>query len=824
MLLILSLLLAPWLAAPVPVQISGQVVSVEADAPERPLAAATIRVGSSSATTDLDGRFSLTIDASPGDVVHVVVSADGHFDFETNVTLGSAPTTLAVSLARRAAYQDEVVVSGRAEEVRAAPPTLVLAPLTVSRVAGAGDNVYRVLQTLPGVAAADDFGSRLAVRGGGPDQNLTVMDGVEIHNPYRLFGLTSAFNPDTIDRFELTAGGFSSKWGDRLSSILLVDNRAGREATRLSGSAALSATDTNVVLEGGLPSGSWLVSGRRTYYDLIAERVTDNNLPSFNDAQTKVVWRPRPGHQLTAFGLTSRESTDATFTDDENGDRIGLINDSRNDVLSLSYLMTIGGRTTATTTVAAYKYADNLDVDGAVQNESARSNAPDESGAFAPAAIVFKRALGVRDYSVRQNIAVALTPRQTLEAGFEAHALRTDWGWTITGDRNDNEANGSSVIGGSGLPDDLTSSANSTRAAIFAEDELQLGARVQLVAGGRLDWNRVADEFILSPRVRSTIVLGPRTKLKLAGGLFTQSPGYEKLLQSDYFVDLSNSRGLGVVSERSIHTIGGIEHRFSNTVVARAEVYHKTFDRMLAGRLETPAATAARVAQYDFTGGYASSIPRSPQITTIPDNTASGSSYGVDLYVEKTQVGARDRVTGWLAYTWGRATVENYGVTYPFDYDRRHSLSVVSTWRFIPRIDLGATLRVASGFPASVPVGLRVASVQKEGATAGEPNSLTPRLDANGLPMWTADFGGVDNLNRGRLPLYARLDLRFTYIPSPSSRWQFYLEAINALNRSNASSLTPTLEYAPGSDRPSLTMEPEGGLPFFPSGGFRIRF
>ena len=75
--------------------------------------------------------------------------------------------------------------------------------------------------------ATADFDSRIAVRGGGPDQNLTVMDGVEIHNPYRLFGLTSAFNPETVENFELTAGGFSPKYGDRLSSLLVVENRAG---------------------------------------------------------------------------------------------------------------------------------------------------------------------------------------------------------------------------------------------------------------------------------------------------------------------------------------------------------------------------------------------------------------------------------------------------------------------------------------------------------------------------------------------------------------------------------------------------------------------
>ncbi|MEQ1868514.1 MAG: TonB-dependent receptor [Vicinamibacterales bacterium] len=818
---IISLLLSFILSASVarPITITGDVTT---DRPKGPVDGAIVSVGGLSTTTDAKGAFSLPIDAADGEVVHLLVVKPGYHDFTIDLTIRN-DLSVSVTLSRRT-FEEEVVVSGRAANIATAAPAIELTPITVSRVAGAGDNVYRVLQTLPGVSAADDFGSRLAVRGGGPDQNLTMMDGVEIHNPYRLFGLTSAFNPDTIERFELTAGGFSAKYGDRLSSILLVDNRIGNSASRVTGSAALSATDTNLVLEGGFPSGSWLVSGRRTYYDLVAERVTDNDLPSFGDLQTKVSWEPRVGQRLTLTGVTSRESTDATFNDSGSGDRIGLIDHSRNDVGALTYSAVLGTRATATTTLAAYRYRDDLGVDGTVRNDSTRSNAANDDTAFPPAAIVFTRGLGVRDLSARESIRVVVTPKQTLDFGAEYHALRTDWGWMITGDRNDSVANGSSVLGGAGLPSNLVSTAKSSRAALFAEDEIQLRPSLSVAAGARLDWSQLSGEHLLSPRARATITLSPRTKLKAAGGLFTQSPGYEKLLQSDYFVDLSNSQGLGLQSERSVHAIGGWEQTLTDATTIRVEAYHKTFDRMMAGRLETPAETALRVAQYDYPTSLTSQVPTAPQITSVPNNNASGRSYGVDLFLEKRQLGARDRVTGWVSYTLGKATLDNYDQSYPFDYDRRHSLSIVSTWRFIPRVDLGATLRVASGFPASTPVGIRVASVLKDGATPGAPKSLVPRTDANGLLMWTADFGGVENLNRSRLPLYARLDLRFTYIRRPTSRWQFYLEAINALNRKNASSLTPKLVFDPGADRPGLTLSRDGGLPFFPSGGFRWRF
>ena len=173
----------------------------------------------------------------------------------------------------------------------------------VFQAAGAVDNVFRTLDTLPGVAPTDDFGSRLSVRGGAPDQNLTMMDGVEIHNPYRLYGIASAFNPETVENFDLRAGGFGVQYGDRLSSLLIIDNRTGGRTFR--GTSAASITDANVVIEGRTPGrarGSWLLSARRTYYDLVAGRLQDQNFPSFADVQLQADWEFGPWASPVAAG------------------------------------------------------------------------------------------------------------------------------------------------------------------------------------------------------------------------------------------------------------------------------------------------------------------------------------------------------------------------------------------------------------------------------------------------------------------------------------------------------------------------------------------
>lgn len=718
------------------------------------VAGAVVTVGPTSTTTDSDGGFSLALRAGP---VHMVVSAGQFIDQPLDLNVQPGMPGIVVELVR-APIREEVTVSGQADSAQSTPTAMAVDPSAVLHVAGAGDNIFKALQTLPGISATEDFGSRLTVRGGSPDQNLTVMDGVEIHNPYRLFGFTSAFNPETVDHFELTAGGFGAEYGDRLSSLLLVENRSGTSTEALTGSAALSLTDANVVVEGKLPRerGSWLVTGRRTYYDLVADRITKNDLPSFEDIQARGTWDLKPGHHVSVFGLRSREKTDATFTD--SGDTIAVGDGSKNDVASVSYRGVFSPRLTARSVVAWYDYKDDLGVDGSVRDKARRSNAPVETAAER-SLIIFDRGLGVRDFSARQQVDLQAGRRHLLGVGVDAHALRTTWNWTIAGDRNSAVANGSSIIGGTGLPALLASERDTTRVSAWLTDRVTLGRRWLVTPGVRIDRSSLNREVVVSPRASVVFGLTPRTRLKGSAGLFTQSPGYEKLLQSDYFVDLTSGSARYLTSERSTHVIGTFEREVSTTITARVEGYVKNFDGLIVGRLETPEETAARVATYDFPPALASDIPSAPQITSLPANGATGQAYGFDFYVEKRPRGATDRLSGWASYTWGKATINAYGVERPFDYDRRHSVSLVSMLGVNRRMDFSTTLRVASGFPTTVPIGVRVAA---DPAADGS-GRLVPAVDADGRPVWTVDFGDVTNLGRGRLPMFARLDLRLTF-------------------------------------------------------------
>lgn len=810
---------SPLLADPVPrtFTVEGRVLD---SATRAPVLSASVEAGRERAVTDHEGRFRLEL---PPDGVVLHVLAPGYFEEKVPVSLpdGTLFPALEILLVGRSTIREQVdVVAPSPTAAPEGPAEIPLRPLDVMAVAGGADNVFRTLHTLPGVAATEDFGSRLSVRGGGPDENLTVMDGVEIHNPYRLFGLTSAFNPETVETFELYSAAFPARYGDRLSSLLTVENRAGTATERFRGSTALSATDANLVAEGRLPGdgSSWLLTGRRTYYDLVANRIVGTDLPAFADVQGRLQIGAGPGRRLVVQGLLSRESADAFFEGDRAGDQGDFVSDSRNDLLATTFETLLGSRGSSRTVASFYDNTETVDVAAQFRAEARRSNSPDDDVAFGRADIAFARDLVVRDLALRQEFRYAAGARHLLEAGAEVHLLSTRTAWDITGDRNPFAANGSSQQGGSGLPDFVDSTVDSTRVGAWVQDRIDAG-RLLLEPGLRYDWSGVNGRSTLSPRVSATLKLGTASRLRAGFGLFTQSPGYEKLVTSDYFLDLSGSGRLDLLHARAIHFLLGVERDFGPGLTVRVEGYAKRFRDLVVGRLETEQERLARVASYDYPPELQGSIPTAPAITSVPENGSAGRAWGFDVYLVRAPRAA-DRLGGWVSYTYGRSDREAYGRVYPFEYDRRHALSAVGGWRLGRKLELSATLRVASGFPYTPVVGLRASAV--EDPVSGR---LVPRYDAAGLVVWEVDLGDTSNLNTARLPLFARLDTRVTYRPAgPAGRWELYLDLINVTNRENAGAIAVQLEHDSDASQPRIVESRAAALPFLPSIGVRFRF
>ena len=821
-----TVIASPGVAEPTPqsttgdarVSVAGRVIVAGI---EEPVEGARLVVNGNEVVTGPDGRFRLVL--APGSWA-ISIAAEGFLNDTVTITVGTDPIDHLQVLLAEARFSETVEVKAK-RETATGPAPLPVRPETVLAQAGVADNVFRTLHTMPGVTAANDFESRISVRGGGPDQNLTIMDGVELHNPYRLFGLTSAFNPEIVSDFELNTGALSVRHGDRLSSLLTVENRFGIDDRSFGGSAAMSITDANFVFEGKLPgqkAGSWLITGRRTYYDLIAERIVDNDLPSFADLQTKVSRELGPGQRLSFTGLLSRESTDASFEEDGGmGDSGDILTHAENDLVAITFDTPFGVGGSSRTIASYYRFVDALDFDGTLESDNRVSNTGDPaSRRFGFVDVIFRREVEVRDLALRQDFLRSVTERHLFDFGAEIHNLQTRWGWDIPGDRNPDVANGSSVLGGNGLPDLLDSRVDSTRLGAWFADRFQVTSRFVLEPGVRVDYSTINKKAIVSPRLAAVVELNQRTRLRGAIGLHSQSPGYEKLFQADYFVDLTQATDLH--SERSTHFILGVERDLAAGLTARLEGFLKDFSDLIVGRLETEQERLARVSRYDFPPELRSSVPTEPEITSFPSNGSEGRAYGFDLYVAKRPTSASSRLGGWLSYTFSIADREAYGRVYPFDYDRRHSLNVVGSYRIGDRFDWAVTGRFASGFPFTPARGVRVVPVE----ASEDPERLIPSTDEDGNLVWSIDPGGASNLNSDRFPYYARVDTRVTFRPKGlTGRWEFFLEAINVFNRMNAAEVDYSIRFDPVSGEPVLREgQDESGIPFLPTFGVRFRF
>jgi hypothetical protein len=208
----------------------------------------------------------------------------------------------------RARFEREVEVSATRLETR----QLALIP----RVGGEID-LFRAIQLLPGVISTSDFSNKLYIRGGSPDQNLILLDGITVYNPSHLFGIFSPFVPEAVSDVTLLAGGYQANYGGRLSSVLDVVTKEGN-SKRYAGEGSLSLLAAKAIAEGPIPNGSFLVAGRRTYLpDAILSAFDVQGLGYyFYDLMGKVNYAPSPDYTFTLTGLGAEDVLDFWDPDD----------------------------------------------------------------------------------------------------------------------------------------------------------------------------------------------------------------------------------------------------------------------------------------------------------------------------------------------------------------------------------------------------------------------------------------------------------------------------------------------------------------------------
>ena len=217
------------------------------------------------------GFYTLTL---PADVYEVRVSYLGYTPQRFEVDLSAKDLKLNLELQPGLALKEAVVTGEKEnrieEQVQMSKMEIPIDQIKALPAIGGEVDLLKSLQLLPGVQSGGEGTSGLYVRGGSPDQNLMLLDGVPLYSVNHLFGFFSVFNADAVKNMTITKGGFPARFGGRLSSILEINMKDGN-MREFHGDGNISIIASKLTLEGPIvkDKASFMVSARRTYLDLL---------------------------------------------------------------------------------------------------------------------------------------------------------------------------------------------------------------------------------------------------------------------------------------------------------------------------------------------------------------------------------------------------------------------------------------------------------------------------------------------------------------------------------------------------------------------------
>ncbi len=758
-----------------------------------------------------------------------------------NITVKSGDTiTVDLILSDDSYTTEEIdVVSERFRQAQNDMRTslLNLSPKTTRIIPGVGEDVLRSLQTLPGVSAPNDFSSQLVIRGSGPDQNLIIMDNIEIFNPYRLYGVFSMFNPETLEDISLITGGFPSKYGDRLSAVLDVSNREGSKTKYFTGQTNVNIANANLVFSGKLPfkniPGSWIVSTRRSYYDLILGPFAKKSglidesasFPSFEDVQGRITLGPFKDHKLVFNGIYSRDGVNIIPGESkELQDSISVRDQSLNDVLGASWHFAPSTKFLMKTTFSWYRNKGDAQfggelLDPVLDRESYTPEVRDSLKALGLfLGIGFKSKYTFRKYSLSNNT-IFISKIHKTEIGGGIDILKTDLDFSIElDDRLKAIVQGNPNF--NALTEGFLEGKNYYRLNFYAQDRMKLTNKFYVQTGVRFDYFAINKKAYLSPRLNFSYAFDKVTTLRAGTGLYYQSPGYEKLIDAQIFFDLTEEKASRLEAERSIHYVLGLERWFSNEVFARVESYYKDFSNLIVQERLTGY-------RYQFyqndPNNHDPEYLRDPDnwtrsdtklpydsLTSNPVNGAKGYSYGFEFFLEKKAINPSSKFSGWVSYSLSFANRDRDGLLTPFRYDQRHTINIVANYKILSWLELGARFNYSSNFPVTQPVGIKPRVV-------GDSLAVLPILN---IVQFDFDFGDETNRLASKKKDYHRLDLRATaYSKFWGIDWGFYIDVINVYNRQNVVGYDWSID-----DNLKVKQSTIGQFPILPTIGINARF
>jgi hypothetical protein len=746
--------------------IRGQVL----DENGRPVVSATVVISGSgmSAVSDADGRFEFSELPS------------GRYRLEASCTgfSGEIVDRISVAVGQTAEIQfhlaaleialKEIVVTASASLLREAPAAAVaLDRKQINELPHFGDDLYRAIAVLPGVSEGD-FSARFAIRGGLYDETLVTLDGQELMEPFHLRdfqGVFSILDPEMIGGVELTPGGFTAEFGDRMTGVLDMVTRS-PDATRFGVGVSLTTAWANARGLFANGKGSWLASARRGYLDFIINATSDDDDdppdPRYWDAFAKLAYAPNPRHSLSLSFLFADDSL--LFEEDDEDDFADVESGYTSKYLWLGHQGVVAANAFVNTALSlgditiARDFLVIDDVDEHFLLDDVRED---------------------RFFGLRQEWQHDLGKRHYLRWGFDTRSYDVSYDYELDAEIEDPIDDPRFYPGV--RVDSYHETFKGEQYSLFVSDRMRLGGRVTGELGLRYDRQTLTSDNQISPRVNLLFNVFSNGVVRLGWGHFYQS-------QRPYELMVQFGETEFLPAQRANQLTAGYETELGRHLTLKIDAYLRTVSDPHP-RWETIFDPWHPV----------------PEVATDLAEIApeSVTANGVEAYLARRNGGSFD---WWMSYAYSSIEDEINGVDTPRFLNQPHSFTASATWRPGPKWSLTGVFNYHTGWPTTTV-------------------SAWPVQDPNGVWRLSYDIGPF---YREFLDDYFRFDLRASRTSKVGRQGQltFFIDVQNLSDRENPRGIAiadPDYSYTPETGV-VVTFPEEYWLPIIPSFGVSYEF
>ncbi len=700
-------------------------------------------------TSNQYGFYSITLEKGTYEIIYSFIGLNTitkKINLNENIRLN-------ISLSEKSILSEEVIITSERQDKNIESSDMSQAKLKVENIKqlpvilGEVD-VIKSAQLLPGIQSGGEGNSGLYVRGGGPDQNLILLDEAVVYNAAHLFGFFSVFNADAIKDINIIKGGMPAEYGGRLSSVLDISMKDGNNK-EYEVDGGIGLLSSRLTLQGPVQKNrsSFIVSGRRTYIDVLSKPFMqkDNAFNGsgyyFYDLTTKINYRISDKNRLFLSGYFGRDVFKFINSDNDIGIKIPW----GNATTSLRWNHLFNDKLFMNTSLifSDYRFEFNL-----------------EQSQFE-----FKIFTGINYWNTKVDFLYQPNQRHTIKFG-------TNYTYHEFMPGNATGKSGEVIF----EPDEVYKE-YSNEGAIYLSDDIELTDAFKIHAGlryssfqhsGYISFRDYLKNEIeanndnyrhLEPRLSFRYKLNSTSSLK---GAYTQNYQYVHLallsgssLPSDLWVPSSSEIKPKFSTQ---YGIGYFKNLKDNMYETSIEAYYKEMTNLIE---------------------YKEGVLPEDNTNSNSDGAftfGNGDSYGLELLIKKT----KGKTTGWIGYTLSKTTryfdEVNEGIAFPAKYDRRHDLSITAKHKLSEKWTLSSVFVYATGNAITLPT---------ERYMVGG-NIYTEYTSRNGF----------------RMKPYHRLDIGATYTPKKKKRFQssWSFSIYNVYSRKNPYFIYFALESAEGQE------------------------